>query len=102
MEINASKYLNTDYDVAFQALANPVRREILRILADHCRTANELAARIPDETRSMAYHLRTLRLGGLIEVEKSTPRKVYYRLNRGLISKLTEELSFEMNPGIQM
>lgn len=69
-------------DQAFDALADPVRREILSVLAerDEC-SAGELSAAIHRVGRTaVSSHLRVLRTAGLI-AERRTGRFRYYSVN---------------------
>lgn len=69
-------------DLAFDALADPVRREILAILAerDEC-SAGDLAARITSVGRTaVSTHLRILRIAGLI-TERRAGRFRYYAID---------------------
>ena len=69
-------------DLAFDALADPVRREILAVLAAHeeC-SAGELSAAVNRVGRTaVSSHLRVLRTAGLI-AERRTGRFRYYSLN---------------------
>lgn len=69
-------------DLAFDALADPVRREILTVLAerDEC-SAGELSAAIDRVGRTaVSSHLRVLRTAGLI-AERRTGRFRYYSVN---------------------
>jgi DNA-binding transcriptional ArsR family regulator len=69
-------------DLAFDALADPVRREILAVLAarDEC-SAGELSAAIQRVGRTaVSSHLRVLRTAGLIS-ERRTGRFRFYSLN---------------------
>lgn len=69
-------------DLAFDALADGVRREILTVLAerDEC-SAGELAERIQRVGRTaVSSHLRVLRVAGLIS-ERRTGRFRYYSIN---------------------
>lgn len=71
-----------DVDHAFDALADPVRREILALLADHeeC-SAGELSERVSRVGRTaVSSHLRKLLTAGLI-TERRTGRFRYYSLN---------------------
>jgi DNA-binding transcriptional ArsR family regulator len=71
-------------DLAFDALADPVRREILTVLAEReeC-SAGELAERIRRVGRTaVSSHLRVLRTAGLI-TERRTGRFRYYSVNPG-------------------
>lgn len=69
-------------DLAFDALADPVRREILTVLAkrDEC-SAGELANHIHSVGRTaVSSHLRVLRTAGLI-AERRTGRFRYYSVD---------------------
>jgi ArsR family transcriptional regulator len=69
-------------DLAFDALADPVRREILAVLAerDEC-SAGELSAAISRVGRTaVSSHLRVLRTAGLIS-ERRTGRFRYYAVD---------------------
>lgn len=69
-------------DLAFDALADPVRREILSVLAerDEC-SAGELSTHINRVGRTaVSSHLRVLRTAGLI-AERRTGRFRYYSVD---------------------
>ncbi len=69
-------------DLAFDALADPVRREILGVLAerDEC-SAGELSTHIRRVGRTaVSSHLRVLRTAGLI-AERRTGRYRYYSVD---------------------
>lgn len=69
-------------DLAFDALADPVRREILGVLAarDEC-SAGELSNAIQRVGRTaVSSHLRVLRTAGLI-AERRTGRFRYYSVD---------------------
>ena len=71
-----------DVDLAFDALADPVRREILAVLAerDEC-SAGELSAAVQRVGRTaVSSHLRILRTAGLI-AERRTGRYRYYSVD---------------------
>ena len=69
-------------DLAFDALADPVRREILSILAQHDEvSAGELAARVASVGRTaVSSHLRVLRSAGLV-AERRDGRYRYYSVD---------------------
>lgn len=69
-------------DLAFDALADPVRREILSILAQEAEcSAGELAGRITSVGRTaVSSHLRVLRSAGLV-TERREGRHRYYTLD---------------------
>lgn len=53
-------------DAVFLALANPVRRRLLELLADSPRTAGDLAAQFALSRPAVAEHLQTLRRVALV------------------------------------
>lgn len=61
----------------YQALADPTRREILRLLRDGDLTAGELAERFPLAKSTLSGHFQVLRQAGLIVAEKQGTRIVY-------------------------
>ncbi|MCU1663718.1 MAG: ArsR family transcriptional regulator, arsenate/arsenite/antimonite-responsive transcriptional [Pseudonocardiales bacterium] len=69
-------------DEAFDALADPVRREILTLLAQHDEcSAGELSDRINRVGRTaVSSHLRVLRTAGLI-AERRNGRFRYYSVD---------------------
>jgi DNA-binding transcriptional ArsR family regulator len=69
---------------AFNAVAEPRRREILDLLAGGERSVNDLAALLGLAQPLVSKHLRVLREVGLVEV-RDEGRQRLYRLNgRGL------------------
>jgi ArsR family transcriptional regulator, arsenate/arsenite/antimonite-responsive transcriptional repressor len=69
-------------DLAFDALADPVRREILAVLAEReeC-SAGELSEAVSRVGRTaVSNHLRVLRIAGLIS-ERRTGRFRYYSVD---------------------
>lgn len=70
----------TDADSAvFAALANPARRELLRLLLTGPRSVQELATRFDMTRPSVSEHLRALREAGLVS-ERRDGRYRYYQL----------------------
>lgn len=53
-------------DVALEALADPVRRRAIELLATRPHRAGELAALLGVTAPTMSKHLRILRQGGLV------------------------------------
>lgn len=64
----------------FQALAHPVRREVLKRLKAGPLTAGELADAFPVSKPTMSRHFTTLKEAGLIRAEK-VGTSIRYRLN---------------------
>lgn len=60
-----------------QALADPVRREILDTLRHEPLTAGAIAARFPISRPAISRHLRILREAGLVSVTQSGRSRTY-------------------------
>ena len=65
---------------AFNAVAEPRRREILYFLAEEERPVGEIVARLGIEQPSVSKHLKVLRQVGLVRVRRNG-RHMYYRTN---------------------
>ncbi|WP_199580268.1 helix-turn-helix transcriptional regulator [Blastococcus sp. TBT05-19] len=76
---------------ALQALADPIRRELLALLATGERTAGELAAPFPVSRPAISRHLRVLRESGLVRV-RSEGRERRYALEPAPLRQLDEWL----------
>jgi DNA-binding transcriptional ArsR family regulator len=57
-------------DAVFRAIADPTRREILRLLRHHRLTVNEIAANFRTSRPAISRHLRLLRAAGLVVSHK--------------------------------
>lgn len=79
---DTSGALGSGADLAFDALADPVRREILGVLAeDEEISAGALAERIDSVGRTaVSTHLRVLRVAGLV-TERREGRFRYYAID---------------------
>jgi DNA-binding transcriptional ArsR family regulator len=62
---------------AMAALADPVRRELVDLLADGELSAGELAGRFPVSRPAISRHLRVLREAGLVTARTEGRRRVY-------------------------
>ena len=60
-----------------QALADPIRREILRKVRDTPLPAGEIAGAFPVSRPAVSRHLRVLRRAGLVQAEVSGRERVY-------------------------
>jgi DNA-binding transcriptional ArsR family regulator len=65
---------------AFNAVAEPRRRQILDVLADGEQPVNELVVRLGLAQPQVSKHLRVLREVGAVEVRESGRQRLY-RLN---------------------
>jgi DNA-binding transcriptional ArsR family regulator len=81
------------------ALADPVRREIVELLAGGEMGAGEIAARFPVSRPAVSRHLRVLREAGLVAGEVRAQQRVY-RLEREPLASLDAWLDrFRPLPG---
>jgi DNA-binding transcriptional ArsR family regulator len=78
---------------AFNAVAEPRRREILIYLADAERPVNEIVAAIGLEQPSVSKHLKVLRDVGLVRM-RCQGRQKLYRTNADAIRPLHEWAGF--------
>jgi ArsR family transcriptional regulator, arsenate/arsenite/antimonite-responsive transcriptional repressor len=77
----------------FQALSDPTRREILRLLQGSDLTAGELAEQFPLAKSTLSGHFNVLKHAGLIVAEKNGTT-VVYSLN---VSAVEQALTAVMN-----
>jgi DNA-binding transcriptional ArsR family regulator len=69
---------------AFQALAEPRRRDVLSLVADRERTAGEIAARFDITRQAVSQHLRILLAAGLVQERREGARRWYRARPEGL------------------
>lgn len=74
---------------AFNAVAEPRRREILDFLAGGERPVGDLVVRLGMEQPSVSKHLKVLRQVGLVRVRRHG-RQMFYRANADAIRPLYE------------
>lgn len=67
-----------------QAIANPTRREILRLVSDGELSATEIAARVNLTAPATSQHLRVLRASDLVAVRRVANRRLYRIRPEGL------------------
>lgn len=72
---------------AFKALADPTRREILRLLRGGEMTAGQLAERFDMTRPSMSHHFTTLKQADLIGSRRDG-QQIYYYLNTTVVEDL--------------
>jgi DNA-binding transcriptional ArsR family regulator len=61
----------TQRNVVFRAIADPTRREILRLLRGGQQTVGQIAANFPTSRPAISKHLRLLRSAGLVVTRES-------------------------------
>jgi DNA-binding transcriptional ArsR family regulator len=74
----------TTYSDAFNAVAEPRRRDILNYLALQERPVGDIVDSLGMEQPSVSKHLRVLRDVGLVEVRRDG-RQMFYRTNASAI-----------------
>src|SRR5450755_5175556 len=74
---------------AFNAVAEPRRRDILNYLAQHERAVGDIVVSLGMEQPSVSKHLGVLRRVGLVRVRREG-RQMFYRTNAEAIRPLHE------------
>jgi len=64
-------------DLVFQALAEPRRRRILRLIRDRELSSGEIAARFEVTRPAISQHLGMLERAGLVRVRRQGTRRLY-------------------------
>jgi DNA-binding transcriptional ArsR family regulator len=77
---------------AFNAVAEPTRREILDLLAGGERPVNDLVASLDIPQPQVSKHLRVLREVGVVEVRREGRQRLY-RLNATALKPIHEWVS---------
>jgi DNA-binding transcriptional ArsR family regulator len=70
----------------FQALGDPTRREILRLLRKRAMTAGEIADRFTLARSTLSGHFNILKNAGLIVAEKNGT-SIVYSLNESVVEQ---------------
>jgi DNA-binding transcriptional ArsR family regulator len=60
-----------------QALADPIRLQLIEALRDGERAVSDLVARVDIEQSGVSRHLRILREGGIVQVRPEGQRRLY-------------------------
>lgn len=74
-------------DSVFKALADPTRREILKLLNDGEKTAGELVDKFPISGPSMSHHFNILKQADLISARRDG-QQIFYSLNTTVFQDL--------------
>jgi DNA-binding transcriptional ArsR family regulator len=69
---------------AFAALADPTRRRIVEMLAEHELAAGDIARRFDMTGPAVSQHLKILRNAALVRVRNDAQRRMYALEPRGL------------------
>jgi DNA-binding transcriptional ArsR family regulator len=76
---------------AFRALADPTRREILRLLRQQSRSSGEIAARFDSSWPTISRHLAVLRDAELVVTERKG-QAIHYELNTSVFQDVVHHL----------
>jgi DNA-binding transcriptional ArsR family regulator len=68
----------------FEALGDPNRREILRLLSTGDKPVHEIADALPISRPAVSRHLRLLKSAGLVAEEPNGTERVYHLQEQGL------------------
>jgi len=70
----------------FDALGDPTRREILRLLSDGDKPVHEIAAALPISRPAVSRHLRLLKDAGMVAEQAAGTRRIYHLQEEGMRS----------------
>jgi DNA-binding transcriptional ArsR family regulator len=85
-------------DSAFRALADPTRRDILRLLRDGPRTSGEIAQHFDAAWPTVSRHLAVLRDARLV-ISTRMGQQIVYELDVGAFQDVVEHLASWLRPG---
>jgi DNA-binding transcriptional ArsR family regulator len=68
----------------FEALGDPNRREILRLLSDGDKPVRAIADAMTISRPAVSRHLRVLKEAGMVTEEARGTRRIYHRQERGM------------------
>jgi DNA-binding transcriptional ArsR family regulator len=71
-------------DAVLRALAEPRRREMLRLVRDEPRSVGEIAGHFDITQQAVSQHLQVLKEAGLVAVRKEGQRRLYVVRPEGL------------------
>ncbi|MEO7455462.1 MAG: autorepressor SdpR family transcription factor [Gemmatimonadaceae bacterium] len=85
-------------DAAFRALADPTRRDILRLLRSGPLTSGEIAQHFDAAWPTVSRHLAVLRDASLV-ISTRVGQQIVYELNTSVFQDVVEHLYSWMHPG---
>ena len=84
-------------NAVFKALADPTRREILRLLRSGPRSSGEIAEHFPSAWATISRHLAVLRDAELVTTERNGS-SILYELDTTVFQDTVEHLLSWVNP----
>ena len=85
-------------NAVFRSLADPSRREILRLLLDGPLTSGDIATHLPTAWATISRHLGVLREADLIIAERNG-NSIHYELNTTVLQHVVSDLLDHVKPG---
>ncbi|WP_422446671.1 autorepressor SdpR family transcription factor [Thermoanaerobacterium sp. DL9XJH110] len=83
----------TNLNISFKALSDPIRRKILLLLKEKDMTAGEIAERFDISKPSISHHLNILKQAGMV-VDERKGQNIYYSINTSVFEDV---VSFVMD-----
>ena len=77
------------YEIAFKALSDPTRRQVLEALQKGPKSVGAIAAGLPVSRPAVSQHLKVLKEAGMVDDKAEGTRRVYYVDPRGLAALRT-------------
>lgn len=78
-------------EAVFKALADPTRRQLLRLLTKNARSAGELADAVAMSPAALSHHLSRLKTAELVRTERRG-QHIVYSLNTTVFEDVTRML----------
>ncbi|HEY7473010.1 MAG TPA: autorepressor SdpR family transcription factor [Gemmatimonadota bacterium] len=78
-------------DATIRALADPTRREILRMLRESDLSAGDIASRFDMTAPTVSHHLSVLKEAGLVQTERNG-RSVVYSIDTTVVQEFLGEM----------
>jgi DNA-binding transcriptional ArsR family regulator len=70
----------------FEALGDPNRREILRLLSEGDKPVQEIAGALPISRPAVSRHLRLLKDAGMVAEQARGTRRIYHLQEEGMLA----------------
>jgi ArsR family transcriptional regulator, arsenate/arsenite/antimonite-responsive transcriptional repressor len=83
-----------------QALADPTRREILRLLSEKDLSAGQIAENFDMSLPSVSHHLSTLKNAELVTTERNG-QSIVYSLNATVVQEFLQQMMSTFSVGAQ-
>lgn len=90
--------MHSPLNKTLQALADPTRRAIVKLLGEGDLAAGEIAARFPISAPSISHHLNVLKGAGLVQSERRG-QSIIYSLDATVVQEFVGELLQFLNIG---